>query len=76
MDPSSLVSLVNAGGIVTLSLVAVVAFVKGWVVPGYMYDREVKNSEKLNDQVDQNTRAATAALDRLTDEVRARDRAV
>lgn len=76
MDPSSLVSLVNAGGIVTLSLVAVVAFVKGWVVPGYMYDREVKNSEKLNDQVDQNTRAATVALDRLTDEVRARDRAV
>jgi len=76
VDPSSLVSLVNAGGIVTLSLVAVVAFVKGWVVPGYMYDREVKNSEKLNDQVDQNTRAATAALDRLTDEVRARDRAV
>ncbi len=75
MDPSALVSLVNAGGIVTLSLVAVVAFVKGWIVPGFLYEREVKRSETLNDQVDQNTKAATAALDRLTDEVRSRDRA-
>ena len=73
-DPTALLAIVNAGGIVGFCLLAVFAFVKGWIVPGYMYDREVKRSETLADQVDQNTRAATSALDRLTDEVRSRER--
>lgn len=80
-DLASIITAIQAGGLVTFSLVAVFGFVKGWWVPGYLYDREVARSEKLNDQVDQNTRAfaeATSAysssLDRLTDEVRSRDR--
>lgn len=69
-DPSTLWSLVNSGGIVAFAVIGVVAIVRGWVVPGYLYEREVKRNEKLSDQVDLNTKT----LDRLTDEVRARER--
>lgn len=74
MDLSTLGSVVNAGGVVAFAIVVVLLLITGKLVPGYLYDREVARSEKLNDQVDQNTKAQTAALDRLTDEVRRRDR--
>lgn len=81
-DLSSLLpSLVNAGGVVGFAIFLVIAIIKGWLVPGFLHNREVARSDKAWDQVDQlskafaaTTAAWAAALDRLTDEVRSRDR--
>jgi ABC-type proline/glycine betaine transport system substrate-binding protein len=62
--------IINGGGILAFAAVAVYGFARGWWIPGYIYQREIARSEKLADQVDQNNKAMTVALDRLTDEVR------
>lgn len=80
-DFSVLSPILNAGGVVAFAIFLVVAVIKGWLVPGFLHDREVARSEKAWDQVDQISKAFAAttaawasALDRLTDEVRDRDR--
>lgn len=62
--------IINGGGLIAFSVLAVLGFARGWWVPGYLHQREVARSEKLADQVDQSTRAMTTAMDRLTQEVR------
>lgn len=57
MDPRL---LADAGGwtvvIVMMSFLGT-GFVKGWIVPGFVYRREVARGDKADDQADQNSRA-------------------
>lgn len=65
-DWSFIQSVASGGGVVVLCLMAVLGFGRGWWVPGYIHEREVKRSEKLADEVGQ----FADSMDRLTDEVR------
>jgi hypothetical protein len=61
MDPASvdsLFSILTVGGPVAAVLgFFVVAFVKGWIVPGYVYEREVRAKNDALDAVLQSTEA-------------------
>lgn len=54
-----------------LCLFLVVAFLRGWIVPGYIYQAAIARSDKLLDGLD----AVSTAVDRLTDEIRSDRRA-
>lgn len=65
------VELAQAGGWATvIAIIGAVglAFIRGWIVPRFVYDREVTRADRLEQQLDRNT----AALETLTDEVRRR----
>lgn len=57
---------------IALLLFLTIGFLRGWVVPGYIYTALVARTEKLLEGIG----AVTTAVDRLTDEIRSdrRDR--
>ena len=66
MDP---VALAEAGPwaiVVAIGIGLGLAFSRGWLVPRFVYDREVGRADRLETVVERNTEAIKA----LTDEVR------
>lgn len=64
IDPTAVGQLVQAGGwtlFVFQSFVIAVAVHRKWLVPGWVYGREVARTDKL----DRHLKALTAALKRL-----------
>jgi hypothetical protein len=69
-DVATLWSIIaNGGGALALAIFLIAAFLRGWVVPGFIYEASQKRIERLLESGEQ----VAAALDRLTDEIR-RDR--
>lgn len=67
----------NGGGSLALAIFVVVAFMRGWIVPGFIYDAGQKRIERLIEvgegnaaSMDRLSTTVTAAVDRLTDEFR------
>ena len=58
--------IANGGGALALALFLVAAFLRGWIVPGYIYEASVKDRNRLLDGLN----TITTAVDRLTDEIR------
>jgi len=71
IDPSLIRTFADAGGLVlfiALCLLAALAFIKGWIVPGFVYRREVTRGDRATEQLERNTdvlEANTAAITRL-----------
>jgi hypothetical protein len=69
-DLSSII--VGPGGALALALAIILALGRGWLVPGFIYTELSARHEKALAGLE----ASTAAIDRLTDEIRtARPRA-
>lgn len=65
MDPTA---LADAGGwavVVAMIVAAGISFQRGWVVPRFVYDREVARGDKLETQLDR----MTESLERLNDDI-------
>lgn len=58
--------ILSGGGALGIAVFVIFAFIRGWLVPGFIYTATVK---RLDKSVEANE-ANSAALDRLTDEIR------
>ncbi len=64
MSSAGLLQLATTGGPVALILAFfVIGLVKGWIVPGYIYEREHQARLDMQNAVLQSTEAARLALD-------------
>lgn len=62
--------VIGPGGALALAIFVIVALVKGWLVPGFIYDR----SESRGDKATAALESTGDALRGLTDEIRTRRR--
>ena len=60
--PADLLTYVQTGGTVGVLLFVVVAILRGWLVPGYLYKQLVRQRDDLLNAVLQSTEAAKLAL--------------
>ena len=68
-SPAELDALQKAGGwilVAALAVLIVVAFIRGDIVPGWIYKREIARADKATDLV----AATTGAIDHLTGAVK------
>lgn len=65
MSLEQLWQVIDKGGVIAMSVLLTAAFVKGWVVPRWAYDKLEKDCERMTEIALQGTklaeRAATAA---------------
>lgn len=71
MDPAALNTLLtgSAGAVGALAVVLVL-IIGGKLVPGFVYEREVKRADGLADQIPQNTEAMRLLMGALGDQRR------
>lgn len=56
---------------IALAILVIVGFLRGWIVPGYIYAATVARLDKMLEGI----QTLSIAVDRLTDEVRSNRRA-
>lgn len=75
MDPvvtaKALLDIGGWGAFLALGIIVAVAVIRGWLVPGRYFDREVARGDKIQIAAERNAEAIVA----LTDELRQRRRA-